>query len=134
MTVSELNTYLRSLHPVPEPSVDRIIIGKPDKPVSSVATAWLPYFETCREAWQGGADVLIAHEPSFYTHWDLDAHEGDFFDAPEAGTQAYLHAVKEKRNWLEHSGLAIIRCHDVLDALPEWGNALCLWPCLRLLQ
>ena len=121
MTAAELDACLRSLCKVSEPSVDRIIVGSPDTEIEGIGTCWLPYLPTCKEVVTRGLNVLVAHEPTFYTHWDLEAQTGDYLDAPEAGRRAYLAAVEEKRAWLEHPNLVIIRSHDVPDALPGWG-------------
>ena len=74
--------------------------------------------------------MLVAHEPTFFTHWDLDETKADYFSATPAAREAFLKTRDEKRSWLEKSGLAIIRCHDVLDALPEWGMPFSLGKCL----
>jgi putative NIF3 family GTP cyclohydrolase 1 type 2 len=121
MKAKDLNAYLRSLVAVDEPSVDRIVFGDPDTLVGRIGTAWMPYWKTCREAVARGVNVLVVHEPAFYTHWDLEEREHDFYAAPEAGRQAFLDARDRKREWLEKSGLVLIRCHDVLDRLPDIG-------------
>jgi putative NIF3 family GTP cyclohydrolase 1 type 2 len=121
MKAKDLNAYLRSLVAVDEPSVDRIVFGDPDTLVGRIGTAWMPSWKTCREAVARGVNVLVVHEPAFYTHWDLEEREHDFYAAPEAGRQAFLDARDRKREWLEKSGLVLIRCHDVLDRLPDIG-------------
>lgn len=110
LTAKKVNDYLRSLIDVKEPSVDRIIIGDPDTEVKKIGTAWMPYWETCREAVNKGINVLIVHEPTFYSHWDMDEKEGDYPDLRE-----------KKAEWIMDNGLVIIRCHDVWDKYPETG-------------
>lgn len=105
MKAIQLDSYLKSLTSVPEKTVDRIIIGDPQTEIVKIGTAWMPYWETCREAVAQGVNVLVVHEPTFYTHWDLD------------GEQLYPDTIAEKHRWIESSGLVIIRCHDVLDKL-----------------
>lgn len=122
LKAGELNAFLRSLHSVNEPSVDRIIIGDPDTTVRKVGTAWMPYWKTCRAAIEQGVNVLVVHEPTFYTHWDLEAQEGDdYLRAAGAGRDAYIAQRDEKRKWIEDKGLVIIRCHDVLDVVTDFG-------------
>ena len=121
MKAKDLNAHLRSLTSVEEPSVDRIVFGDPDAVVEKIGTAWMPYWKTCREAVRAGVNVLVVHEPAFYTHWDLGEREHDFYAAPAAGRQAFLEARDRKREWLEKSRLVLIRCHDVLDRLPDIG-------------
>jgi putative NIF3 family GTP cyclohydrolase 1 type 2 len=105
MKASDLNTYLHSLASISDKTVDRIIIGNPDTQVAKIGTAWMPYWDTCREAVEQGINVMVVHEPTFYTHWDLD------------GESLYPETIAEKKRWLEEAGLVIIRCHDVLDKI-----------------
>ena len=121
LTAGELNAYLRSLLDVPEPSVDRIVLGDADALVTKIGTCWMPYWDTLREAVRQDVSTMVVHEPTFYTHWDLDKQEGDYYDAPLAARAAYLETVAQKRAWIEENGLTIIRCHDVIDRLPEIG-------------
>src|SRR5665648_61506 len=71
-TAGDLQKYLRGLYTVREPSVDRIIIGNPETKIKKVGTAWTPYLKTLKNAVSQGINVLVVHEPTFYTHWDLD--------------------------------------------------------------
>jgi len=103
MKAGDLKHYLKSLAPLPEKTVDRIIVGNPETEIVKIGTAWMPYWDTCRQALAAGVNVMVVHEPTFYTHWDLD------------GENFYPETIAEKKHWLEESGLVIIRCHDVLD-------------------
>ena len=47
--------------------------------IKKVGTCWMSDWKTCRKAVESGVNVLITHEPTFYTHWDLDEKEGDYF-------------------------------------------------------
>jgi putative NIF3 family GTP cyclohydrolase 1 type 2 len=117
MTAQELSTWLRSRHAVPEPSVDRVIAGDPQREVRAIAVMWLPSWPALRAAATGGANVVVAHEPTFYTHHDLDGFAEAFAGIPPA-TRAAMEATRDaKRSWLEQAGLTVIRCHDVLDAM-----------------
>lgn len=118
MKTREINDYLLSLvADLPHPSVDRIIYGDPEAQVTGIAVAWMPYRETIRQAAALGANLLVAHEPTFYDHWDLDGK------APLPGTE-------DKKALLDAYGITVIRCHDVWDALPgegipfAWGRFL----------
>lgn len=121
LTAGALSEYLRGLLDVPKPSVDRVVLGDPDAPVTKIGTCWLPYWSTLRAAAEAGVSTMVVHEPTFYTHWDLDETEADYHSAPPAAKTAYTEAVTEKRAWIEDNGLTIIRCHDVIDRLPEIG-------------
>ena len=112
---------LKSLADVAEPSVDRIVIGDPAIEVTGIGTCWLPYWETCRQAVRDGVNLLVVHEPTFYTHWDLDEKSPDLFAASAAGRAAYLKAVEVKKAWVLANKLVVIRCHDVLDKIGGFG-------------
>ncbi len=121
LKAGELNSYLRSLCEVNEPSVDRIIIGDPDTPVMKIGTAWMPYWDTCKEAVKQGVNVLVVHEPTFYSHWDLDDKRWNSVQEPSPGQQRYQDTIDEKTEWIRKNGLVIIRCHDVLDKIGAYG-------------
>jgi putative NIF3 family GTP cyclohydrolase 1 type 2 len=121
LTPKDVAAHLRSIVAVDEPSVDRIVVGDPSTPVTGIGTCWLPYWETCRQAVRDGVNLLVVHEPTFYTHWDLDERSPDLFGASPAGRRAYLEAVEEKKRWILDNGLVVIRCHDVLDKVGGWG-------------
>ncbi|MCX6567960.1 MAG: Nif3-like dinuclear metal center hexameric protein [Candidatus Aminicenantes bacterium] len=121
LRAKDVAARLRSLVSVTEPSVDRIVIGDPETEVANIGTAWLPYWETCRQAVRDGVNTLVVHEPTFYTHWDLDEKSADLFAASAAGKEAYLKAVREKKDWILTNKLVVIRCHDVLDKVGKFG-------------
>jgi putative NIF3 family GTP cyclohydrolase 1 type 2 len=121
VTVKDINSYLRSIIEVKEPSVDRIIIGNPDMKVNKIGTAWMPYWETLKKAHAEGVNLLVVHEPTFFTHWDLQADKWDYYDAPSPARENYIHLRDEKKAWIDDHEIAIIRCHDVLDKVPDWG-------------
>ena len=130
----DVNSHLRSLCEVDEPSVDRIIVGDPDTIVRKIGTAWMPYWETCREAVSQGVNVLVVHEPTFYTHLDLDAKNTDFLYAPDPGRRSYLDMREKKKSWIEDNGLVIIRCHDVWDKIPGTGIPYALGNALGFME
>ena len=119
--VKDVAAHLRSIVPVDEPSVDRLVVGDPAAPVAAIGTCWLPYRETCERAVRDGVNLLVVHEPAFYTHWDLDEKSPDLFGASPAGRKAYIEAVERKKAWILDNKLAVIRCHDVLDKVAGWG-------------
>jgi putative NIF3 family GTP cyclohydrolase 1 type 2 len=121
LTAKDLNDYLRSLWKVSEPSVDRIIIGDPDTVVKKIGTCWMPDWETCRKAVEKGVNVLVAHEPTFYTQWDLEGKKDDFLSVGSVLKEDYLRHRDKKVKWINDAGLVIIRCHDVWDTISKCG-------------
>lgn len=123
LIAQDVQDYLRSLLEVDEPSVDRIVIGDPKTEVSKIGTAWMPYWETLKKAYEQGVNTLVVHEPTFYTHWDLDRTDlkFDFYSAPTPAKEQYIEQRDKKKAWIEDHKMVIIRCHDVLDRIPNWG-------------
>jgi putative NIF3 family GTP cyclohydrolase 1 type 2 len=120
-TAGDLNAYLRSLIEVDEPSVDKVIVGDPETRISKIGTAWMPYWQTLKEARAKGVNTMVVHEPTFYTHRDLEATGGDYLNAPTPAKELYLEQVAAKKRWIEENEMVIIRCHDVLDKIGEYG-------------
>jgi putative NIF3 family GTP cyclohydrolase 1 type 2 len=121
LRAKDVAAYLRSLEEVAEPSVDRIVVGDPETEIAHIGTCWLPYWDTCRQAVRDGVNLLLVHEPTFYTHWDLDEKSPDLFGASPAGKEAYGKAVRIKKDWILANKLVVIRCHDVLDKIGGFG-------------
>jgi len=104
-------------HPVPvEKSVDRIIMGDPEKEIERVGVTWMSTFEKVREAVRRGCEMLITHEPTFWVH----ANELETVAKwPEGSRKG--EAAERKRGFIEEAGLVILRVHDAWDARPEIG-------------
>jgi putative NIF3 family GTP cyclohydrolase 1 type 2 len=117
----DVHNALRSLCDVSEPSVDRIIIGGPETVVTKIGTCWMPDWNTLKRAVEQGINTVVVHEPTFYDHWDSYDKRSISWEAPETAKDVYYTAIERKRRWIEERGLVIIRCHDVLDKVPEFG-------------
>ena len=118
MTAVELYRRIRSLHEIAEPSVDRIIVGAPETVIRGIAVVWMPTWNALRAASGQGLNVVVAHEPTFFSHHDLDGFEMAQRDLPPRARAALEEARDTKRRWMEEEGMVVIRCHDVLDAMP----------------
>jgi putative NIF3 family GTP cyclohydrolase 1 type 2 len=121
ISAAELQKFLVSLTQLKPRTVDRFIIGDPQTSVKKIGTCWMSDWKTCRKAVESGVNVLVTHEPTFYTHWDLDEKEGDYYSSPEYTKNLYLQQVEKKKKWINENGLVIIRNHDTLDALRDTG-------------
>ena len=95
LTAAALQQYLISHVRLKPDTVDRFIIGNPETVVKKIGTCWISDWETCRKAVDSGVNVLITHEPTFYTHRDLDEKTGDYFSAPEFTKNIYLDCFQE---------------------------------------
>ena len=91
----------------PENTVDRVIVGDPEKEVATCLVTWMPSFAAVRAAVAQGVDLLICHEPTFWNHRD---------DRPESNSRS-----AEKLQCIEEHGMVILRNHDCWDRWPEIG-------------
>ncbi len=111
MKAIDILDHLKGLREdLPEKTVDRIIYGDPEQEAKKVATCWMPYIEIIEEAREMGVNVIVAHEPTFFSGQDLDDTE-----------VADLEAVAEKKKLLDEAGITIVRCHDSWDYYPDIG-------------
>ena len=90
-------------------TVDRFIIGEPETQVRGIAVGWQSRTAALKGAIKRGCNLFVTHEPTFYRHREnTDA----IFDDPQAAA---------KRDFINRSGLVILRCHDVWDQMPKVG-------------
>ena len=95
-----------------ENTVDKIIIGDPEKEIKNIAVTWMSTFDAVKEAVAAGTDMLITHEPTFWQHTnELETMDKDGFDGIGC----------KKKSYIEESGIVILRCHDVWDKMPDIG-------------
>lgn len=90
-------------------TVDTLKFGDPDTQVTGIAVGWMSYQAALEEAVRLGCNLFITHEPTFYDHFDRDP------------ASLALPAARHKREFLESSGLAVLRCHDLWDQYPGIG-------------
>lgn len=90
-------------------TVDTIKAGDPNMEITGIAVGWMSYFDSLRKAHKAGFNLFITHEPTYYNHHDREpsgvAHD----------------IAKRKKEFLEQSGMAVVRCHDVWDRVPKIG-------------
>ena len=121
MTANDVREHLKSLDGGWvdwDNTVDTFKIGDPDVELTGIAVGWMSYTESLRRAHDLGCNLFVCHEPTFYNHHDTDE-------------KVFLHAgVRAKRDWLEESGMVVLRCHDLWDqvldiGIPDsWGQFL----------
>jgi len=121
VTAGEVHGYLKSLDGgwvQWEKTVDTFKSGAPETVVKGIAVGWMSYTHALKRALELGCNLFVTHEPTYYNHRDNDPA---IFRFP---------AVKAKREFIESTGLVIIRCHDVWDQYPKigipqgWGRLL----------
>lgn len=128
-TAADLNNYLRSIYKNPEAAfdADEIIVGDPQTIIRKVATMWMPNFSDIKKAQSLGINVLIVHEPTFYTYKDLDPKfNKEFAWASQFVQDKFNEAIAVKKKFILDNGMVIIRCHDMLDAAKKFRDSVCV--------
>lgn len=97
-------------------TVDRIILGDPDAEIARILVTWISGFPAVREAVARGCQMLVTHEPTFWTH----ANEIESI-AQWAPDSIMRQAAERKRRYIEEHDLVILRVHDVWDGMPDIG-------------
>ncbi len=113
-----LNDLIKTSGYYPENSVDKVIVGNPEKEIKKVLTTWICSMDAVKAAIAGGFDSIISHEPTFYFHMNelenLETLEDD----------SYKKAVGlEKKKLLNDYGIVVLRVHDSWDIRPYYGMA-----------
>ena len=103
----------------PATTVDGVIVGDPKREIGHAVVTWISSFDAVREAVRRGAELLITHEPTFWTHRD------------ELTQWQKTELFAKKKGYIEEHGLVILRNHDVWDVFPELGIP---WAWARFLE
>jgi putative NIF3 family GTP cyclohydrolase 1 type 2 len=88
-------------------TVDRIIVGDPEREVERCLVTWMANFRAVRQVAERGIPLLICHEPTFWDHLDRPQPEDPLFNA--------------KQKFITEHKLTIIRNHDCWDRWPGVG-------------
>jgi len=81
-------------------TVDRIVFGSPETPVKGIASTMMATLDVVERAAAGGKNMVITHEPTFYSHQDtVDALKQD-------ATYQY------KVDFLGKHNMVVFRFHD----------------------
>lgn len=85
-----------------EQTVDTFKAGDPDTPVTGIATTMMATFEVLQKAAASGENLIITHEPTFYSHLDGT----DTFRKEDDPVWA------EKEKFIREHKLVVWRFHD----------------------
>jgi putative NIF3 family GTP cyclohydrolase 1 type 2 len=83
-------------------TVDKFKAGDPDTPVTGVATAMMATFDVLKKAVAENANLIITHEPTFYSH----------LDTTETFEAANDPVWREKEKFIAEHHLVVWRFHD----------------------
>jgi putative NIF3 family GTP cyclohydrolase 1 type 2 len=84
------------------PTVDTFKAGDPDTPVTGIATTMMATFDVLKRAAAQGANLIITHEPTFYSHEDKT----------ESLAAAKDPVWREKEAFIAEHHLVVWRFHD----------------------
>jgi len=90
-------------------TVDTIKTGDPSQVIRGIATTFLATYDVIQRAAEAGANFIITHEPTFYSHAD----ETDWL----GGDPVY----ERKQKLIAETGMAIWRFHDHIHRLVPDG-------------
>lgn len=102
----------------PETSVDKIIIGNPEKDVKKALVTWICSQRAVEAAVSGGFDTIVTHEPTFWVH-ENEVAELEKLDDGSVMKQRGLN----KKKLIEDNGITVVRIHDSWDLKPYYGMA-----------
>src|SRR5204863_6226885 len=83
-----------------EQTVDRIVAGDPEVPVKGIATTMMATLDVMQRAAAAGKNLVITHEPTFYSHQDTVDQLKD-----DAGYQFKTEFIRKNR-------MAVFHFHD----------------------
>jgi len=96
-----IDTIIESIPGAPrEDTVDTVKSGDPSQPVTGIVTTFIATCQVIERAIELGANLIITHEPTYYTHRDEVAWL--------EGNPVYAF----KRDLLERNGIVVWRFHD----------------------
>ncbi len=84
------------------PTVDTFKAGSPDEPVTGIAVTMMATLDVLQRAAASGKNLVITHEPTFYSHLDTTA----------ALEQQNDSVFLEKRKFIQGHHLVVWRFHD----------------------
>jgi len=116
ITASAVTERIRSRAAVELPlqTVDRFKAGNPDAAVKGIAVTMMATLDVLKEAAKRGDNLVITHEPTFYSHRDTTV-------VLEQESDAVLAA---KQKFIRDNGLIVWRFHDTPHAMkPDMVNA-----------
>lgn len=97
-------------------TVDRIIIGNPEKEINSILVTWMTHRDTIDYAIANGFDMIMTHEPTFWFH------ENELENVAKGDPSSpKIQTAKEKIKRLQDADIVVMRNHDVWDRFPEVG-------------
>ena len=111
MNTNDIREYLLAHSPWVDPkhTWDTVKVGDPEREIHTVGVGWLGSTANLRAAHEAGCELFITHEALFW--------ENAAFEHVHRFTQPGI----AKQQYLEQSGMVVLRAHDTWDRWPEIG-------------
>jgi len=109
MTIQEVIDKILAYHPQFPPEYagcDSFKCGDPSKECTGIVSAISPTIEVIKEAIKLGANLIVVHEPTFYSTPDYAGWKADFKNE----------VYEEKQALLDEHGICVWRDHDHMHA------------------
>lgn len=100
VTVQDVMDQLTLPHGVLMKTVDELLTGDPQAEVTGIAVAFMPTLAVIERAIAKGANLIVAHEGLYFSHYHGEQLYGD------------TAVCREKMRRIEAAGIAVYRCHD----------------------
>ena len=97
MKINDLISLLQEGGEFPQNTCDSVKIGDGEKEFSHIGITMMATVDIIEKARAAGCDLLITHEPTFYTHMDLRRSDA---------------LIEEKMRVIEAAGITVYRHHD----------------------
>ena len=93
-------------------TTDIFTFGDSNTEIKKIAVAWKPTLSALKQAAENGVNLFISHESIAVKTVNRSMKQDKEFA---------LESEKELFRFLKESKMTVYRCHDFLDAVPEWG-------------
>jgi putative NIF3 family GTP cyclohydrolase 1 type 2 len=114
LTASQVIDRIKAKVGIPwrDQTVDNLIVGTPDLPVTGIATCMIATLEVIQRAAAKGLNMVVTHEPTFYSHQDRTE--------PIEDDALYQH----KRDFMTKHGICVFHFHDHWHEMQPDGIAM----------
>ncbi|MEF9961999.1 MAG: Nif3-like dinuclear metal center hexameric protein [Erysipelotrichaceae bacterium] len=89
-------------------SRDYLIYGDSNQTITKVGVCWVATMQVIEQALHEGINFIISHENPFY-------------HATTSPQRLVSNSINLKKHLLDQGNIAVYRCHDVWDKIPEYG-------------
>ncbi len=120
LTVEQVIMELHRTAPKPEVSVDGLVEGKMDWPVTGIATVFSATHEVIQQAAELGLNLIISHEGHYYSHHTMASRSHDPVCQNKAALISGVGSGSGNGS-VNSPGISIYRYHDAIHQMKPDG-------------